>query len=117
MGGWGGCGLVWEFPSNSSFSSVSVRCRRAFSFKRRLTDTCVIGNLPKVGTGFVEIHGSLREIPEGDEKTTPPHPLLFRTLFRLGLSIVIITDINPNLPVNQLHESHRRVVAGAVAAF
>ena len=55
-------------PYYSSFSSVSVRCRRAFSFKRRLTDTCVLGNLPKTGTGFVGIHGSLREIPEGDEK-------------------------------------------------
>ena len=52
----------------SSFSSVSVRCRRAFSFKRRLTDTYDLGNLPKVGTGFVGIHGSLRKIPEGDEK-------------------------------------------------
>ena len=46
---------------------VSV-CRRAFSFKRRLTDTYVLGNLPKTGTGFVGIRGSLREIPEGDEK-------------------------------------------------
>ena len=52
----------------SSFSSVSVRCRRAFSFKRRLTDTYDLGNLPKVGTGFGKIHASLREIPEGDEK-------------------------------------------------
>ena len=64
---------------NSSFSSVSVRCRRAFSFKRRLTDTCVLGNLPKTGTGFVEIHGSLREIPEGDEKYSR-YPARVKTL-------------------------------------
>ncbi len=53
----------------SSFSSVSVRCRRASSFKRRLTDTCVLGNLPNTGTGFGKVHASLREIPEGDEKS------------------------------------------------
>ena len=39
-----------------------------FLFKRRLTDTCVLGNLVQVGKGFVEVHASLREIPEGDEK-------------------------------------------------
>ena len=43
-------------------------CRRAFSFKRRLTDTYDLGNLPQVGTGFAKVHASLREIPEGDEK-------------------------------------------------
>ena len=83
---------------NSSFSSVSVRCRRAFSFKRRLTDTCVLGknppgadfrvarrarirddtrNLPKTGTGFGKVHASLREIPEGDEKYSRWRSLFF----------------------------------------
>ena len=72
---------------NSSFSSVSVRCRRAFSFKRRLTDTCVLGNLPQTGTGFVEIHGSLREIPEGDEKYSRCRSLFFyhSRMTRLGV--------------------------------
>ena len=37
-----------SFTTTSSLSSVSVRCRRAFSFKWRLTDTYVLGNLPKV---------------------------------------------------------------------
>ncbi len=41
--GWGGKG------DNASFSSVSVRLPPRF-FLRRLTDTCVLGNLPKVGT-------------------------------------------------------------------
>ena len=54
--------------NNPSFSSVSVRCRRAFSFKRRLTDTYDLGNLPKTGTGFAKVHANLRKIPEGDEK-------------------------------------------------
>ena len=40
-------------PNHPSFSSVSVRCRRASSFKRRLTDTYVLGNLPNTGTGFL----------------------------------------------------------------
>ena len=66
-----------SFTTTPSFSSVSVRCRRAFSFKRRLTDTCVLGNLPKVGTGFVGIHASLREIPEGDEKYSRCRSLFF----------------------------------------
>ena len=61
----------------SSFSSVSVRCRRAFSFKRRLTDTCVLGNLPKIGTGFGKVHANLREIPEGDEKYSRYRSLFF----------------------------------------
>ena len=52
---------------NPSFSSVSVRLPPRF-FLRRLTDTCVLGNLPKIGTGFGKVHASLREIPEGDEK-------------------------------------------------
>ena len=26
-------------------------------------------NLPKIGTGFGKVHASLREIPEGDEKS------------------------------------------------
>ncbi len=54
-------------PYYSSFSSVSVRLSPRF-FLRRLTDTYDLGNLPKIGTGFVEVHASLREIPEGDEK-------------------------------------------------
>ena len=62
---------------NSSFSSVSVRCRRASSFKRRLTDTYDLGNLPKIGTGFDKVHGSLREIPEGDEKYSRYRSLFF----------------------------------------
>ena len=41
---------------------------RFFCLSGGLPDTYVLGNLPKIGTGFVEIHGSLREIPEGDEK-------------------------------------------------
>ncbi len=59
---------VLVIPKYPSFSSVSVRCRRAFSFSGGLPDTCVLGNLPKTGTGFAEVHASLREIPEGDEK-------------------------------------------------
>ncbi len=66
-----------SFSPTSSFSSVSVRCRRAFSFKRRLTDTYVLGNLPKVGTGFGKVHASLREIPEGDEKYSRYRSLFF----------------------------------------
>ncbi len=64
---------------NSSFSSVSVRCRRAFSFKRRLTDTCVLGNLPKTGTDFVENHASLREIPEAKKIWSLTLPIFYRS--------------------------------------
>ena len=74
---------------NSSFSSVSVRCRRAFSFKRRLTDTYDLGNLPKTGTGFVEIHGSLREIPEGDEKYGRWRSLFFYRSRMTGLLFLV----------------------------
>ncbi len=55
-------------PSTRHSRSLVSVCRRASSFKRRLTDTCVLGNLPKTGTGFGKVHASLREIPEGDEK-------------------------------------------------
>ena len=48
-----------------------------FLFKRRLTDTYDLGNLPKIGTGFVGIHASLREIPEGDEKYSRWRSLFF----------------------------------------
>ena len=56
-----------SFPNTRHSRALVSVCRRASSFKRRLTDTYVLGNLPKVGTGFVGIHGSLREIPEGEE--------------------------------------------------
>ena len=79
---------------NSSFSSVSVRCRRAFSFKRRLTDTLVLGNLPKTGTGFVEIHGSLREIPEGDEKYSRYRSLFFYHSRMTKLGVIFLSFEN-----------------------
>ncbi len=79
---------------NSSFSSVSVRCRRAFSFKRRLTDTYDLGNLPNTGTGFVGIHGSLREIPEGDEKYSRYRSLFFyrSRMTKLGVIFLLFDD-------------------------
>ncbi len=62
----------------SSFSSVSVRLPPRFFFlSGGLPDTCVLGNLPQFGTGFVGIRGSLREIPEGDEKYSRWRSLFF----------------------------------------
>ncbi len=87
FGGFVSRAIQTKIPNYSSFSSVSVRCRRAFSFKRRLTDTCVLGNLPKTGTGFVEIHGSLREIPES--KKNPPG-----ADFRVARRVCIRDDTN-----------------------
>ncbi len=60
-----------------------------FLFKRWLTDTCVLGNLPKTGTGFGKVHANLREIPEGDEKYGRWRSLFFyrSRMTELGLPI------------------------------
>ena len=54
-----------SFPSTRHSRALVSVAAALFLFKRRLTDTYDLGNLPKTGKGFAKVHASPKGLYQG----------------------------------------------------